>query len=87
MIVLRLPICFYTVTGPQTVGLRRQLNRGPIDTIPELTGLSVHYPGHTGVYIGNGYVVEARGTFYGIVKTELKARPWRHWAKLTGHCL
>ena len=64
--------------------LAAAVESGPIDTIPELTGLSVHYPGHTGVYIGNGYVVEARGTFYGIVKTELKARPWRHWAKLPG---
>ena len=64
--------------------LAAAVESGPIDTIPELPGLSVHYPGHTGVYIGNGYVVEARGTFYGIVKTELKARPWRHWAKLPG---
>lgn len=31
---------------------------------------------HVGVYIGDGYVIEARGRDYGVVKTALNARNW-----------
>lgn len=58
--------------------------KGPISTMPEIPGLSVHFNGHVGVYIGDGKVVEARGTWYGIVKTRLKDRPWKNWAKVPG---
>lgn len=53
--------------------------KGPISTIPEISGLCLHMNGHFGVYIGGGWVVEARGTYYGVVKTRLKDRPWTHW--------
>lgn len=57
---------------------------GPISTMPDIAGLSVHFNGHVGVYIGGGKVVEARGTWYGIVETNLKDRPWTSWAKVPG---
>jgi hypothetical protein len=37
--------------------------------------------GHFGVYIGNGWAIEARGTYYGVVKTRVKDRPWTYWFK------
>jgi hypothetical protein len=52
---------------------------GTIKTIPEIPGLGVWLNGHIGVYIGNGDVIESRGTKYGVVKTKLKDRPWTHW--------
>ena len=55
---------------------------GTIDTIPEIPGLAVWHDGHIGVYIGNGYVIEAMGTKYGVVKTELAGRGWTHWLKI-----
>ena len=55
---------------------------GTIDTIPEIPGLAVWHDGHIGVYIGNGYVIEAMGTKYGVVKTQLKGRGWTHWLKV-----
>ena len=55
---------------------------GTIGTLPEIPGALVFLDGHVGVYIGNGYVVEARGFNYGVVKTQLKKRPWKHWALL-----
>ena len=58
--------------------------KGPINTIPDIPGICVRYPGHIGVYIGNGEVIEARGTKYGVVKTKLKDRPWTHWLKYPG---
>ena len=55
---------------------------GPIDTIPETPGLAVWHEGHIGVYIGNGEVVEAMGTRYGVVKTKLEGARWTHWLKI-----
>ena len=40
--------------------------------------------GHVGIYIGNGEVIEAMGTHYGVVRTQLSRRGWQAWAKVTG---
>lgn len=58
------------------------VERGDIKTIPEVVGVCVFMSGHVGVYIGGGFVVEARGHAYGVVKTRLAARPWRQWGKI-----
>ena len=55
---------------------------GTIDTIPEIPGLAVWCNGHIGVYIGNGEVIEAMGTRYGVVKTKLADRNWTHWLEI-----
>ena len=55
---------------------------GPISTMPDIPGLAVWHDGHIGVYIGGGQVVEAMGTKYGVVKTELAGRGWTHWLKI-----
>lgn len=55
--------------------------KGSIATIPEIKGLLVWRSGHIGVYIGGGYVIEARGHAYGVVKTALKSRNWTNWGK------
>jgi hypothetical protein len=55
---------------------------GTIDTIPEIPGLAVWQSGHIGVYIGNGEVIEAMGTMYGVVKTRLEGSSWTHWLKV-----
>lgn len=55
---------------------------GTIDTIPEIPGLAVWHDGHIGVYIGGGWVIEAAGTKYGVIKTELANRGWTHWLKV-----
>ena len=55
---------------------------GSINTLPEIPGLIVWKSNHVGVYIGGGYVIEARGHAYGVVKTKVEDRPWTHWGKL-----
>ena len=55
---------------------------GTIDTMPDIPGLAVWHDGHIGVYIGNGEVIEAMGTKYGVVKTELAGRGWTHWLQI-----
>ena len=37
---------------------------------------------HVGLYIGDNYVIEAKGTRYGVVKS--KVSEWTHWAELKG---
>lgn len=55
---------------------------GSLGTMPEIPGLMLWKEGHVGVYIGNGYVIEAMGTKKGVVKTELESRGWKGWCKL-----
>jgi hypothetical protein len=59
-------------------------NKGPISTMPDTPGLGLHKNGHTGVYIGDGHVIEARGVAYGVVQTDLEigvsnVRNWLGW--------
>ena len=35
---------------------------------------------HTGWYLGNGMVVDARGTSSGVLHTSINNYPWTHWA-------
>lgn len=55
--------------------------KGTIYTMPDTPGLCVRYDHHIGVYIGNGKVVEARGTTSGVVETNLDGRGWTHWCE------
>lgn len=55
---------------------------GSIDTIPEKPGIAVWRDGHIGVYIGNGYVIEAMGTEFGVVKTKLAERNFTNWLEI-----
>lgn len=56
--------------------------KGTIDTIPEIPGLAVWKKGHIGVYIGDGWVIEAMGTLDGVKKTRLVDRTWTHWCQI-----
>ena len=44
-------------------------------------GEAVWCKGHIGIYIGGGYVIEAMGTRYGVVKTALRSGSWTGWCK------
>lgn len=48
-------------------------------SMPDTPGICVFMKGHVGVYIGGGWVIEARGHAYGVVKTKLTRRPWKRW--------
>lgn len=57
-------------------------DHGPISNMPEIVGLGLWKDGHAGVYIGNGYAIEAMGTKYGVVKTDVAGRGWTEWYKI-----
>ena len=52
--------------------------------MPEEMGLLLFMPGHVGVYVGGGRVIEARGHRWGVVETALAERPWRRWGRCPG---
>lgn len=54
---------------------------GKISILPEVPGMLVFKDGHVGVYEGNGYVIEARGHDYGVVRTKLESRSWSSWGR------
>ncbi len=58
------------------------LEKGTIDTIPEIPGLAVWLDGHIGIYIGNGEVVQAANTRAGVIRTQLSDTGWTHWLKI-----
>lgn len=76
----------YGTNGMPDVGANQMYynatRKGTIDTIPEVPGLAVWKSGHIGVYIGDGQVIEAMGTKYGVVKTQLEGRGWTHWLEV-----
>lgn len=57
--------------------------KGSIDTLPDIPGLCVWKHGHIGIYIGNGEVIEARGTKIGIIQSSISYNNpgWTHWLK------
>jgi hypothetical protein len=59
---------------------------GPISSIPELPGILVWKQGHIGVYVGDGWVIEANSTKKGVIKTPLTgpgATAWTKWGRST----
>lgn len=76
----------YGTNGMPDVGADGMYNSaavsGSMDTMPDVPGLAVWKSGHIGIYIGNGKVVEAMGTKYGVVKTNLADRSWSAWLEI-----
>ena len=60
--------------------------KGTINSLPikDIPGLCLWKDGHIGVYIGDGQVIEARGTKIGVIQSPLKgagSSAWTHWLK------
>ena len=76
----------YATNGMPDIGADSMYNnattKGSIDNMPDTPGLAVWCSGHIGVYIGNGEVIEAMGTSYGVVKTKLNERNWTAWLEI-----
>lgn len=58
------------------------VEKGPISEIPEIPGLSVWKPGHIGIYIGDGKIIEAAGTQIGVIQSSLHGTAFTHWLKI-----
>lgn len=76
----------YAVNGMPDIATEQMIEwcdeKGSIDTMPEIPGLLLWMDGHVGIYIGDGYAIEAMGTRYGVVKTQVAGRGWVKWGKI-----
>lgn len=76
----------YAINGMPDVGADQMYAnatvKGNMSSMPDTPGLAVWHSGHIGVYIGNGEVIEAMGTKYGVVKTQLSERSWTAWLEV-----
>lgn len=67
------------------------IKQGPIADMPMDTVCAVYREkrgsnpmGHTGIYLGDGTVVDARGSRYGTLHKPLTSYPWTHYAVMPG---
>ena len=76
----------YGLNGMPDIGTEQMIQwceeKGSIDTMPEIPGLLLWMNGHVGIYIGDGYSIEAMGTHHGVVKTQVVGRGWKLWGKI-----
>ena len=76
----------YAVNGMPDIATEQMIEwcdeKGSISTMPEIPGLLLWMDGHVGIYIGDGYAIEAMGTRYGVVKTQVAGRGWQKWGKI-----
>lgn len=57
--------------------------RVSIDRLNEsMIGWALWKPGHIGVYIGDGWCIEAKGINYGTIQSRVTATPWQQALKL-----
>ncbi len=56
------------------------VKKEPISTVGQApVGAVLWHSGHVGVYIGNGYCIEAKGIDYGTVKSKVSNTKFTHW--------
>jgi cell wall-associated NlpC family hydrolase len=56
--------------------------KGGMAALPELPGALVFKGSdHVGIYEGGGYVLEAKGHAYGVIRSPIAATPWTDWGK------
>ncbi len=76
----------YGLNGMPDIGTEQMIQwcdeKGSMDTMPEIPGLLLWMNGHVGIYIGDGYAIEAMGTHHGVVKTQVAGRGWKLWGKI-----
>lgn len=56
--------------------------KGNMDSLPETAGVCLFMPGHVGIYIGSGQVIESTSNLKlgdGVIITTMKDREWTNW--------
>lgn len=81
----------YQGGGATTIFSRAMFATGPISTMPDTPGIWVFRGeksdgvcsntkmAHIGLYIGDGMVIHARGTAYGVICEPMNSHTWSHW--------
>ena len=73
----------YTTANGTLSGGKRTDGQGLKPGTAVFTGTEGDH-GHVGLFIGDGYVIEAKGTKAGVVKSKITDKRWTYWGELTG---
>ena len=77
----------YGTNGMPDIGADTMFNnaneKGTIDTLPEIPGLTLWHSGHIGIYIGDGKVIHAANTHAGVIISDVSGSGFTHWLKIT----
>lgn len=65
----------------ETKGTIDQLPKDQVACLYRWTGSVMQ---HTGIYLGNGYVIDARGSSAGVIKSKFSSYPWTHFGQPQG---
>lgn len=57
---------------------------GDPENLPDMPGLGLYHPGHVGIYIGNGKVIEASNSIDGMVISDYNPEKWEGWFEIPG---
>ena len=81
----------YGTNGMPDIGadtmFENAVEKGTIDTLPEIPGLALWHSGHIGIYIGGGKVIHAANTHAGVIISDVSGSGFTHWLlKGTQHC-
>ena len=66
------------VAGGATAMYNEAKEKGSMSSMPDEAGIILFRPGHVGIYIGGGYVIDASGVDYGIKKNNQLSK-WKYW--------
>lgn len=65
--------------------IERASKKGPVEQIPEKKGIGVYLPGHIGIYMTGGKVIECTNNPRfgdGVVETDRLDRQWEQWLEI-----
>ncbi len=78
-------ISWYTKKIKSSTQYRTEADIQPIETVFDAPiGVAVWRQGHIGIYVGNGEIIEARGSAFGVVRTKVSERDFTHWFYIAG---
>ena len=75
---------YTTATGQLKNGKRTDGNELKVGTAVFVWKEEDRKYGHVGLYIGNGYVIEAASTQSGVIKSKVSNKKWEYWGELRG---
>ena len=77
-------IASFGVGGERFDMMGSSSNTGDISSLPDVPGLGVYMPGHVGVYVGEGLVVDARDYGVDMCCQPVSSMPWTNWFEIYG---
>ena len=70
-------------TSSETMWEHAEVTGDP-EELPDIPGLGLYHPGHVGIYIGDGKVIEASNSTDGMLISDYNPEKWDGWFEING---